>query len=103
MLISKVRNMESSRGNKIANQFIIETDINELSGNCTETFQSYESIIAIRERFNSEEKTRKITLDSTYWDYSVTTGKYRNIFLGETKKETQKKIDAGIYTLANLN
>jgi hypothetical protein len=37
------------------------------------------------------------------WDYSVTTGKYRNIFLEETKKETQKKIDQGIYILTDLN
>jgi len=33
------------------------------------------------------------------WDYSTTTGKYRNIFLGEDKKETERKIKDGIYTL----
>jgi hypothetical protein len=33
-----------------------------------------------------------VYLDENKWDYSVTTGKYRNIFLGETRKETQKKI-----------
>ena len=32
----------------------------------------------------------------TKWDYSMTTGKYRNQFLGEDKKETQRKIKEGI-------
>lgn len=45
----------------------------------------------------------KIELDSNTWDYSRTTGTYRNIFLGETKAETQKKIDSGEYILTNLN
>ena len=41
--------------------------------------------------------------DENYWDYSSTTGRYRNKFLGETKKETQAKIDSGEYILTNLN
>ena len=48
-------------------------------------------------------KNGKITLDSYYWDYSVTTGKYRNQFLNEGIAETRKKIKEGIYKLANLN
>lgn len=86
----KVRNMISANGNKIANQFIIYNQH-------TTTFQSYDSIIA---KINNKGKT---TLDRYYRDYSVTTGKYRNQFLGETKKETQKKIDSGEYKLVNLN
>ena len=43
-----------------------------------------------------------IYLDENYWDYSVTTGKYRNIFLNETKKETEKKIANGTYELNKL-
>ena len=35
-------------------------------------------------------------------DYSVTTGKYRNQFLGETKKETEAKIKSGEYILTDL-
>lgn len=85
----KVQNMASSRGNKIANQFII-TDGNK------EVFQSYSSVIVKR-------MEGKVYLDEYYWDYSKTTGKYRNQFLGETKKETQEKIDRGEYILANLN
>ena len=91
----KVKNMTSNNGNKIANQFIIEDDFN------TVYFQSYNSMIAKKTWNDKGEK--RVFLDSNYWDYSVTTSKYRNIFLNESKKETQKKIDNGIYILTNLN
>ena len=45
----------------------------------------------------------KIYLDEYYWDYSVTTGKYRNEFLGEGIAETRKKIASGEYILTDLN
>jgi hypothetical protein len=90
----KVSNMTSNNGNKIANQFIIE-DTQE-NGKSIIYFQSYQSIIAKKEN-------GKVTLDNYYWNYSVTTGKYRNIFLGEDKKTTEKKIASGEYKLANLN
>ena len=45
----------------------------------------------------------QIYLDEYYWDYSVTTGKYRNQVLCENIKETRKKIDSGEYILTNLN
>ena len=90
----KVQNMTSNKGNKIANQFIIKDDDN------VEYFQSYNSVI-VRRIVKPLHTT--IYLDENRWDYSVTTGKYRNIFLGETKKETQKKIDQGIYELTDLN
>ena len=85
----KVYNMTSNNGNKVSNQFIIE-DKNKTY------FQSYNSIIVLN-------KNGKITLDSYYWDYSVTTGKYRNQFLNEGIAETRKKIKERIYKLANLN
>ena len=85
----KVENMTSTRGNTVPNQFII-TD------NGDEYFQSYRSIIAKRSE-------GKIYLDDYYWDYSVTTGKYRNEFLGEGIAETRKKIASGEYVLTNLN
>jgi len=84
-----VSNMQSSRGNNVANQFII-TDGNK------EIFQSYRTVIAINEG-------GKITLDENKWDISVTTGKYRNQFLGEGIAETRKKIQSGEYVLAELN
>ena len=75
----KVEQFEGRNG-AVKNQFIIRTS----EGNY---FQSYNSIIAFIPFMG-----RKIQLDETYWDYSVTTGKYRNQFLNETKKETEKKI-----------
>ena len=99
----KVQNMTSSRGNKIANQFIIKEDENEMSGNAIEYFQSYNTIIAKRDKFRAGVAKRQVWLDREKWDYSVTTGKYRNLFLGETKKETEAKIKSGEYILTNLN
>ena len=98
----KVKNMTSSSGNKVANQFILTDDRD------TKFFQSYNSIIA-KIPVNSHALPcehlcwEPIELDRNKWDYSRTTGKYRNIFLGETKAETQKKIDSGEYILTDLN
>lgn len=90
MHIPKVSNMTSpTSGSEVANQFIIETENGEV-------FQSYDSIIGVKER-------GQVTLDETYWNYSTTTGKYRNQWLDEKKPETQAKIDSGEYKLANLN
>ena len=86
--------MTSSNGNRVPNQFIIEDDLGSLY------FQSYQTIIAKKERNNNG---FIITLDRNAWDYSVTTGKYRNLFLGETKAETLRKIKDGTYRLENLN
>lgn len=99
----KVQNMTSARGNKIANQFIIREDENDLSGNSVEYFQSYDTIIAKRDMFRAGVSKRQVWLDEKSWDYSKTTGKYRNMFLGETKKETEAKIKSGEYILTNLN
>jgi hypothetical protein len=97
----KVQNMTSNNGNKIANQFIIYDD--DKMGNKIEYFQSYNSIIVKRIYDNIGSDVVETFLDSYYWDYSTTTSKYRNIFLGEKKKETQKKIKEGFYILTNLN
>jgi len=88
--MTKVRNMINNNGNSIANQFEISTAEGII-------FQSYNSIIA--KIMNSGQ----VYLDENYWDYSVTTGKYRNMFLLEKKKETQSKIDSGEYILTDLN
>ncbi len=98
----KVRNMTNGKGRAIPNQFIITDEGRGALGNFTErrVFQSYDSVIVIITVW--PDKTR-IELDKTYWDYSVTTGKYRNQFLGETKRETEKKIRSGEYILTDLN
>jgi hypothetical protein len=87
----KITNFTSNQGNAIPNQFEIETDKEKI-------FQSYKSIIV-----KIEKETKKTYLDAKYWNYSQTTGKYRNIFLGEDKKTTEQKIKEGIYILTNLN
>lgn len=86
----KVSNMASSNGNQIPNQFEIRTKEGVY-------FQSYQSIIAFIPNDG------KVQLDSRYWDYSATTSKYRNAFLGEDKKVTQRKINEGTYELTDLN
>jgi len=84
----KVENF-STRSGPVPNQFIIDT------GNGI-YFQSYKTVIAAKIK-------GKIYLDKNSWDYSVTTGKYRNQFLNEDKKETEKKIKSGEYILTDLN
>ena len=86
----QVQNMRSPRGNTVPNQFII-------NHNGEEYFQSYRVIIA------KIDNNGKRYLDSYYWDYSVTTGRYRNLFLNETIKETREKIESGEYILMDLN
>lgn len=77
--------MKVENFNNVPNQFIIRTNEGTM-------FQSYNSNIA----FISNDGN--IVLGKN-WDYSKTTGKYRNLFLNETKKETQKKIDSGVYLI----
>lgn len=91
--MTKVSNMTNSKGNKVANQFILEDGSKQI-------LQSYNTVIAVKD---ITIKGVQITLDINSWDYSVTTGKYRNLFLGETKAETEKKIKNGIYKLVDLN
>lgn len=86
----KVENIISKRGNAIANQFIIEHEGKTW-------FRSYKSNIVMID------ENGKIFIDEKYWQFSVTTSKYRAIFLGESTKETQEKIKTGEYTLTNLN
>ena len=97
----KVENMTGKNGRAIPNQFVLTDDRD------TKYFQSYKSIIAkipINSKFSHDKMYyESIELDEKYWNYSVTTGRYRNQFLGETRKETQAKIDSGEYVLANLN
>jgi hypothetical protein len=86
----KVSNMIGNSGREVPNQFVIHTAEGRY-------FQSYETIIA----FISNEG--KVTLNEVY-DHSTTTGKYRNMFLGDNGvNETRKKVKSGEYKIANLN
>jgi len=70
----QVRNMESSRGNRVPNQFIITDDKGKY-------FQSYNTLIAF------QPWDGKLQLDKDSWDYSRTTSKYRNMFTGLTTQD----------------
>jgi hypothetical protein len=90
----QVKNMTSLKSyNNIPNQFIIYDDNKTY-------FQSYKSIIVKIERTETEVKTY---IDPVYYNYSRTTSKYRNAFLGESTKEIESKIKQGVYILENLN
>jgi hypothetical protein len=87
--VVRVNNIISKRsGRRIANQFEIVTDDGTY-------FQSYNTLIVA------------IVAGRTYldpdWDYSRTTSRYRAIFLGETTKETKRKIKDGVYVVRDLN
>jgi len=88
--VPKVQQLVSeSSGREVANQFLI-------NGKDFSAFQSYRSIIVLW-------KNGKTYLDYSKWDYSNITGRYRNQVLGETRRETEKKIKSGEYILADLN
>ena len=100
----RVTNITSNKGNKIPNQFIIHDDNNN------KYFQSYNSTIVKIENWGVAKDigeiygcSKKVYLDKRFWNYSTTTGKYRNIFLEESRKETEKKIKDGTYILTDLN
>lgn len=78
--LPSVRNFEDK-----PNQFLIRLDEGVL-------FQSYNSPIAFERTSDGHIFIFKD------WDYSKTTGKYRNLFLGETKDWTLKKLLSGEYT-----
>ncbi len=81
--------MEVENFNGYANQFIITDEFGTY-------FQSYKSMIAFK-RIDG-----KVFLGND-WDYSTTTGKYRNMFLNDDKKGIIKGIKDGYYILADLD
>jgi hypothetical protein len=85
----KVANLMSSNGNKVANQFVIETGSKIY-------FQSYNSIIA-------EIDGGQIYVDPVYYNYSKTTSKYLYRFLNLNKKEIESYLKTGKIKFKNLN
>lgn len=80
----RVVNLVSSNGNKIENQFMIFFENGTV-------FQSYDSIVVIETRGN--------TYLTSKHDYSVTTSKYRNLFLDDDSKGVKEGIKGGSYIL----
>ena len=86
--MTTIQNLTSSNGNKVPNQIVIRNESLRI-------FQSYESIIVKVEE-------GQVYLDERYWNYSKTTSKYRNQFLGDSTKEIETKIKSGEYILTDL-
>lgn len=89
--ISAMKSHET--GDDVKNQYQIYGKIDSMP---FKVFQSYNSVIV----FQINGAT---FLDKNDWNYSRTTSKYRNDFLGECTQETKKKIDSGEYILTELN
>ena len=85
----KVRQLRNSNGNKVANQFVIETDKGTF-------FQSYGTIIA---GFTND----GLVFDRDYWNYSRTTSRHRNTFTHLDTAETKKRIKDGQIIMESLN
>lgn len=75
----QVSNMLSTKGNKVANQFIIEYDR-------FTAFQSYSTLIAVYDHENDVMYTDKEK-------YSCTTSKYLNMFIREYQPLHISKVD----------
>jgi len=65
-------------------------------GRGTEYCRSYAVIIAKKQNGN-------VYLDERYYQYSVTTARHFNKFLGHGISDTRAKIKSGEYILTNLN
>ena len=89
--MTQVRQMTGRTGAPVANQFIITDGEFEF-------FQSYQTVIAKRHI-----SAGVVTLDADRWNYSVTTSKYRNKFLGMNTAQIKRDIKAGRIALVNLN
>lgn len=83
----KVTRMTGRTGRPVKNQYVIDTNRGSI-------FQSYATLVAFREHV-----THHVTLDRCYWDYSRTTLKYMNKFLGESTQTIRDKIRSGAYTV----
>lgn len=86
-----VQNMLGKSGREVPNQFEIFTPEGKY-------FQSYSTVIAFIPASGG-----KIVLDRDKWNYSRTTSRYRSLFLRESTKETERKIQDGTYKLQDLN
>ena len=78
----KVQNVNNN-GREVPNQFLL---FYEEENKTVKIFKSYKSMIVKWENGEIIEVGKN-------WDYSRTTGKYRNILTGTTKKEFEKMLE----------
>ena len=73
----------------------------------TRVFQSYGVVIAkiVTDYSNPllNRPRRKVYVDKIYGDYSNTTRRYRNVFLGMNSQELRDGIKSGAVKVVNLN
>lgn len=86
----KARSVVGSNGKCVAHQI-------EIIANEGKYFQSYDTTIVFIDN------TGQVWLDERKWDYSTTTAKWRNIFLGCNSKDLKARIKSGEYKFAELN
>jgi hypothetical protein len=92
-----VEQMTSRSGNTVPNQTILS----DMTG---KTFVSYGSKIVYQSKTKgSDGLPLEIIVDETYWDYSRTTGKYRNEFMNMGVQEVRNHIKNGRIKVGNLN
>ena len=92
-----VEQMTSRSGNTVPNQTILS----DMTG---KTFVSYGSKIVYKSKTKgSDGLPLEIIVDETYWDYSRTTGKYRNEFMNMGVQEVRNHIKNGRIKVGNLN
>ena len=92
-----VEQMTSRSGNVVPNQTILS----DMTG---KTFVSYGSKIVYQSKDRaSDGLPLEIIVDENYWDYSRTTGKYRNEFMNMGVQDVRDHIKDGRIKLGNLN
>ncbi len=65
-------------------------------------FISYGNVVAMKPG-NPLPGEPTVYLDSKYWCFSNTTARYRTQFLGESRRETERKLKDGTYAFKDLN
>lgn len=90
----RIEALLTSSGKPAKDQFVHYYDDGSMA------FVSYGTTIAVRP---ADYPRNPIRLDRDKWNYSITTARYRNRFLGEATAATRKRIKSGQYVLANLN
>ena len=92
-----VEQMTSRSGNVVPNQAILS----DMTG---KTFVSYGSKIVYQSKDRaSDGLPLEIIVDENYWDYSRTTGKYRNEFMNMGVQDVRDHIKEGRIQVGNLN
>lgn len=91
--------MKINEVKQLTNNAIIISLKDDSNGNMARYLVSYETVVAGWETWETGEG---IVLDPK-WEYSRTTMKHVNWFLGCNAQEIRKKIKSGAYKVKNLN